>query len=86
DTGDSNWTSPDSPPQPVDYQKLVEATYWEVSTFIGDTPIDWNTLGDSYGFIRDLAVSDVGFGYDIYATTGGSGGTYEDVADGQFTN
>ncbi|AFE86376.1 tail protein [Vibrio phage SSP002] len=86
DTGDSDWTSPDSPPQPVDYQKLVEATYWEVSTFIGDTPIDWNTLGDSYGFIRDLAVSDVGFGYDIYATTGGASGTYTDVADGQFTN
>lgn len=86
DTGGSDWDTPDLPPEPVDYQKLVEASYWEVATFIGDTPIDWNTLGDSYGFIRDLAVSDVGFGFDIHATTGGSSGAYEAVSNGQFTN
>ncbi|AXH68424.1 hypothetical protein [Vibrio phage R01] len=86
DDSDSGWTSPDKAPEPVDYQKLTEATYWEVVSFVGDSPIDWDTLGDNFGFVRTLAVSDVGFGYDIYSTTGGSSGEFEDKSDGQFTN
>ena len=77
------WTPPDTRPQPLPAQRLVEATYRDLAGRL--RPADLALIEDDAGFVVALGARPNGPAYGYTLTTRTTGGTFEEVASGDFS-
>ena len=77
------WTPPDTRPQPLPAQRLVEATYRDLAGRL--RPADLALIEDDAGFVVALGARPNGPAYGYALTTRTTGGTFQEVASGDFS-
>jgi hypothetical protein len=77
------WTPPDPRPQPLPAQRLIEATYRDLAGRL--RPADLAVVEDDAGFVVALGARPNGPAYGYVLTTRTAGGTFEEVASGDFS-
>jgi hypothetical protein len=77
------WTPPDTRPLPLPAQRLVEATYRDLAGRL--RPADLAQVEDDAGFVVALGARPNGPAYGYALTTRTAGGTFEEVASGDFS-
>lgn len=77
------WTPPDTRPLPLPSQRLVEATYRDLAGRL--RPADLAQVEDDAGFVVALGARPNGPAYGYALTTRTAGGTFEEVASGDFS-
>jgi hypothetical protein len=77
------WTPPDTRPQPVPAQRLIEATYRDLAGRL--RPADLAQVEDDAGFVVALGARPNGPAYGYTLVTRSGGGSFEEVASGDFS-
>ena len=77
------WTPPDTRPQPLPAQRLVEATYRDLAGRL--RPADLALVEDDAGFVVALGARPSGPAYGYVLTTRTGSGAFEEVAGGDFS-
>jgi len=69
----TGWVDPSSPPAPVPYQKVIEATYWDIQ--LGVSQADIAQLDENFGYVLTLATraSSDSYLYEIWSKVGSAG-------------
>ena len=77
------WTPPDTRPQPLPAQRLIEATYRDLAGRL--RPADLARVEDDAGFVVAVGARPSGPAYGYALLTRSSGGSFEEVAAGDFS-
>ena len=77
------WTPPDTRPQPLPAQRLVEATYRDLAGRL--RPADLALIEDDAGFVVALGARPNGPAYGYVLTTRTGNAAFEEVASGDFS-
>lgn len=78
-----SWTPPDTRPQPLPAQRLVEATYRDLAGRL--RPADLVLVEDDAGFVVALGARPSGPAYGYVLTTRTGNAAFEEVASGDFS-
>lgn len=79
---EGGWVGPDTAPEDITIQDLVESPYWDVARNLSTADLDYTDVDAGYVFTVAARSNSTDLGYDIWSRTGST--AYEEKAQGPF--
>lgn len=79
---EGGWVDPDTSPDDITIQDLVESPYWDVARNLSTADLDYTDIDAGYVFTLAARSDTTDLGYDIWSRTGSS--EYDERAQGPF--